>query len=165
MKSGLLLDVVVGKSSAILELLSCEDQSLLLWGNSLFVLDLCLHVGDGVIWLHIEGDGFAGEGLHEDLHGTTTKTKHKMESRFLLDVVVGKSPAILELLSREDQSLLLWRNSLFVLDLCFDIRDSIIWLHIEGDGLAGQSLHENLHGTTTETKHKMKGRLLLDVVV
>jgi len=33
-KSGLLLDVVVAKSTAILELLSCEDQALLVGGNT-----------------------------------------------------------------------------------------------------------------------------------
>ena len=38
-KSGLLLDVVVGKGSAILELLTSEDESLLVWGNSFLVLN------------------------------------------------------------------------------------------------------------------------------
>ena len=39
MKSWLFLDVVVGKSSAVFKLLSSEDQSLLIRGNTLFVLD------------------------------------------------------------------------------------------------------------------------------
>ena len=38
MKSALLLDVVVGESAAILELFSSEDETLLIWGNSLLVL-------------------------------------------------------------------------------------------------------------------------------
>ena len=38
-KSGLLLDVVVGKGSAILELLTSEDESLLVWGDSFLVLN------------------------------------------------------------------------------------------------------------------------------
>jgi hypothetical protein len=33
-KSGFLLDVVVAKSTAILELLSCEDQALLVGGDA-----------------------------------------------------------------------------------------------------------------------------------
>jgi hypothetical protein len=40
----LLLDVVVGKGATILELLSSEDQTLLVRGNALLVLDLGLDV-------------------------------------------------------------------------------------------------------------------------
>ena len=68
MESGLLLDVVVGESSAVLELLTGEDESLLIWWDSLLVLDLGLHVLNGVRWLDIEGDGLSGQGLDEDLH-------------------------------------------------------------------------------------------------
>jgi len=35
----------------------------------LLVLDLGLDVIDGIRGLNLEGDGLAGEGLHEDLHG------------------------------------------------------------------------------------------------
>jgi len=65
---GLLLDVVVGKSAAILELLAGEDQALLVWGISLLVLDLGLDIVDGVGRLHLKGDSLAREGLDEDLH-------------------------------------------------------------------------------------------------
>ncbi len=41
MESGLLLDVVIRKSSSIFQLLSCEDQSLLVGGDTFLVLDLC----------------------------------------------------------------------------------------------------------------------------
>ena len=34
---------------------------------TLLVLDLALHVVDGVRGLHLQGDGLAGQGLHEDL--------------------------------------------------------------------------------------------------
>lgn len=60
-----LLDVVVGESSAILELLTSEDQSLLVRGNALLVLDLGLDIVDGVRGLDLEGDGLARQGLHE----------------------------------------------------------------------------------------------------
>ena len=59
MKSGLLLDVVVGKSAAILELLAGEDQALLVRWDSLLVLDLGLDIVDGVGRLYLEGDGLA----------------------------------------------------------------------------------------------------------
>ena len=39
-KGGLLLNVVVRKSAAIFELLSSEDQTLLIGGNALLILDL-----------------------------------------------------------------------------------------------------------------------------
>merc|ERR1719408_769778 len=68
-KSGLLLDVVVGQSPAILQLLASEDQPLLVRGDSLLVLDLGLDILDRVRGLHLKGDGLAREGLHEDLHG------------------------------------------------------------------------------------------------
>jgi hypothetical protein len=54
-KSGLLLDVVIRESTAILELLSGEDETLLIGGNSLLVLDLSLDVVDGVRRLNVEG--------------------------------------------------------------------------------------------------------------
>ena len=47
-KSGLLLDVVVGQGSAILELFSGEDQALLVRRDPLLVLDLGLDIVDGV---------------------------------------------------------------------------------------------------------------------
>merc|ERR1719397_1007214 len=69
MEGGLLLNVVVGQSPAIFQLLADKDQPLLVRRDSLLVLDLGLHILDGVRRLHLEGDGLAREGLHEDLHG------------------------------------------------------------------------------------------------
>ena len=47
-KSRLLLDVVVRESAAILELLAGEDETLLVRGDTLLVLNLSLHIVDGV---------------------------------------------------------------------------------------------------------------------
>ena len=55
----------------------------------------------------------------------TTKTEHQVEGRLLLDVVVRKSAAILQLLAGKDQPLLIWGNSLLVLDLGLDILDGV----------------------------------------
>merc|ERR1712035_83110 len=120
MQSGLFLDVVIRKRASIFELLSSEDQSLLLRRNSFLVLDLRLDILDCVIWLDVQGDRLSREGLDEDLHGTTAKTKDKMKGRFFLDVVIRESSSIFELLSSEDQSLLLRWNSFFVLDFGLD---------------------------------------------
>ena len=65
-----LLDVVIGKGAAILELLAGEDQALLVWGNSLLVLDLALNIVDGVRGLDLEGDGLARQGLNEAIAKT-----------------------------------------------------------------------------------------------
>jgi len=58
-EGGLLLDVVVRKSAAILELLSGEDQTLLVRGNALLVLDLGLDIVNGIRALDLESDGLA----------------------------------------------------------------------------------------------------------
>merc|ERR1711876_37456 len=122
-----------------------------------------LDVLNGVRWLDIESDGFTSESLNEDLH-TTSESEDEMESGFLLDVVVGESSSILELLSSEDKSLLIGRNSFLVLDLGLDVLNGVGWLDIEGDGLSSESLDEDLH-TTSESEDEMESGFLLDVVV
>merc|ERR1711874_157136 len=87
-----------------------------------------------------------------------------MKGALLLDVVVGEGPSILQLLPGEDQSLLVRRNAFLVLDLGLDVLDRVARFNLQSDGLAGESLHEDLH-TTTEPEDEMEGALLLDVVV
>lgn len=65
--SSYLLDVVVAQSAAILELLAGEDQTLLIRGNALLVLDLGLDVVDGVARLDVEGNGLTRQGLDETI--------------------------------------------------------------------------------------------------
>ena len=43
--------------------------------------------------------------------GTTTKAEHQVQGRFLLNVIVGQSTTIFQLLTSEDQSLLIRRNT------------------------------------------------------
>jgi len=138
------LNIVVRKGSSILKLLSSEDESLLIWWNTFLVLDLSLDVLNSVGWLDIKGDGLTSESLDEDLH-STSESEDEMESGLLLDVVVGKGSAILELLTSEDESLLIWRNTFLVLDLGLNVFNSVSWLNIKGDGLTSEGLNENLH--------------------
>ena len=77
-------------------------------------LNLGFHVLDGVRGLDLEGDSLASKRLDKDLH-PTTKPKDEVEGRFLLDVVVRESTAILQLLPSEDQPLLVRWDSLLVL--------------------------------------------------
>jgi hypothetical protein len=108
----------------------------------------------------------AGKGLERGLDDTTAKAEHKVEGRLcsepisttcskrerktrtLLDVVVRKSAAILELLAGEDEALLVRRNALLILDLLLHILDGIRSLDLEGDGLAREGLDKDLHCTT-----------------
>ena len=69
-----------------------------------------------------------------------------MERGLLLDIVVRQRPAVLQLLAREDQPLLVRRDALLVLDLGLDIVNGVRWLDLEGDGLAGERLDKDLHG-------------------
>ena len=68
-----------------------------------------------------------------------------MERRFLLDVVVRHSAVILELLAGKDESLLIRRDALLVLNLRLYARDRVRRFHLEGDGLPGEGFHEDLH--------------------
>ena len=56
-----------------------------------------------------------------------------MEGRLLLDIVVRKGPAVLELLAGKDEALLVRGNALLVLDLAFDVVNGIAGLDFEGD--------------------------------
>jgi len=91
---------------------------------------------------HLLAVVLGGEGLERRLNDTTTETEDKVKSRLLLDVVVGKGAAILELLSGEDQALLVWGNALLVLDLGLDVVDGVGGLDLKGDGLARKGLDE-----------------------
>jgi len=64
-----------------------------------------------------------GVSLLLPLLRTTTETENEMKSGFLLDVVVDESAAVFELLSSEDEKLLVRWDSFLVLDLCFHIVD------------------------------------------
>jgi len=124
MEGRLLLNVVVRKSTAILELLAGEDETLLIGRDAFLVLDLGLDVVNSVRRLNLKGDGLAGKSLDEDLH-TTTESQDEMESGLLLDVVIRKSAAILELLASEDESLLIGGNTLLILDLGLDVVNGV----------------------------------------
>merc|ERR1712038_417999 len=151
MESRLLLDVVVRKSSAIFQLFSSEDQSLLIWWDSLLILDLCLDVFNGVRGLNLKGDCLSSEGFDKDLH-TSSQSENQVEGRLLLYVVVRKSSSILQLLASKDQPLLVWGNALLVLNLGLDILNGVRRLHLQGDGLASQGLDKNLH-TSSQSQH------------
>merc|ERR1719152_246853 len=162
-KGRFLLNVVVRKSSAIFKLLSCKDKSLLIWWDSLLILDLGLDVFDGVGWFDIKGDGLTSQSLDENLH-TTSESQDEMKGGLLLDVVIGESSSILKLLTGKDESLLIRWDTFFILDLGLDVLNGVGWFNIEGDSLTSEGLDEDLH-TTSKSEYQVEGRFLLDVVV
>jgi hypothetical protein len=135
----------------------------LIGGNTLLVLNLSLHILNGVGWLDVKSDGLTGEGLDEDLH-TSSESENEMEGWLLLDVVVWQGSSVFQLLSGENESLLIGRDAFLVLNLGLDVFNGVTGLHIEGDGLASQGLHEDLH-TTSKSEDQVEGRFFLDVVV
>jgi len=163
MQSAFLLNVIVRKSTTILKLFSSKNQALLVGRDAFFILNLRLHVVNGIGRLHFKGDGFTGESLDEDLH-STAKTKDQMKGRLLLDIVVGECTTILELLPCKDKTLLVRRDALLVLDLRLDVIDGVRRLDLECYGLAGEGLDEDLH-SSSEAKNKVKGRLFLNIGV
>ena len=68
-----------------------------------------------------------------------------MQRGLLLDIVVGECAAVLELLPRKNQTLLVRGDALLVLDLRLDSLNRIGRLGVQRNRLACQRLHENLH--------------------
>ena len=79
-----------------------------------------------------------------NLH-STAQAQNQVQSRLLLDVVIRKSTAVLQLLASKNQALLIGGNAFLVLNFGLDIFDGVGSLHIKSDGLASQSFNENLH--------------------
>ena len=61
-KGGLLLDVVVSQSAAVLELLAGKDQALLVRRDALLVLNLALPILSGIRRFRLKSNGLAGQG-------------------------------------------------------------------------------------------------------
>merc|ERR1719154_221445 len=121
-----------GDLAVVVNLVVLEDGELDL---PVLVLDL---LGGGVVLLLA-------------LLGTSPQPEDEVEGGLLLDVVVGEGPAVLQLLAGEDQPLLVRGDALLVLDLGLDILDGVRGLHLQGDGLPRECLHEDLHGADRPT--------------
>ncbi len=110
MKRALFLDVVIRERAPVLQLLAREDEALLVWRDTLLILNLRLHVVDRVRRFDLQRDRLARERLHEYLH-PSAQTQHQVKRGLLLDVIVRKGTSIFELLPGEDQTLLIGRDS------------------------------------------------------
>ena len=65
------------------------------------------------------------EDAARDLAVAAAKAEHQVQGGLLLDVVISKGAAILELLAREDEALLVGRDALLVLNLRLDHVDGV----------------------------------------
>lgn len=65
-----------------------------------------------------------------------------MQRGLLLDVVIRQRATVFELLAGKDQTLLIRRDALLVLDLGLDVVDRVRRLDFEGDGLASEGCRE-----------------------
>ena len=105
-------------------------SNLLLWSDITVMTTLSLSAVDGLNWKsgitlsanHLFALEFSSEGskIRLDLHGshtTSSESQNQMEGGLLLDVVIRESSSIFELLTSEDESLLIWGNTFFILDL------------------------------------------------
>ncbi|KAF9002319.1 hypothetical protein BDQ17DRAFT_1203729, partial [Cyathus striatus] len=52
----LFLNIVIGKGATILELLPCEDETLLVGGNTLFILNLGFDVINSIRRFNLQGN-------------------------------------------------------------------------------------------------------------
>ena len=87
-----------------------------------------------------------------------------MKGRFLLNVVIGKGTTVFKLFSGENETLLIGRDALFVLDLGLDVVDGVGGLDFKGNRLSRESFDKDLHATT-ETEDEVESGFFLDVVV
>jgi len=141
MESRFLLDIVICKSSTIFQLLTSENQTLLVRRNTFLVLDLLLDILNCVTRFNIQSNSFTSQSFDENLHSTTTsKSKNKMESRFLLDIIISKSSTIFQLLTSKDQTLLVRRNTFLILNFLLDILNGITGFNIQSNSFTSQCL-------------------------
>lgn len=79
-----------------------------------------------------------------ELH-SSSQPKNQVQGAFLLDVIVRQSSPVLELFARENESLLIRRNALFVLNFGLDAFDGVRRFDLQRNGFSGESFDKNLH--------------------
>ncbi len=68
MQRALLLNIVVGERTAVFKLFAREDETLLIGGNALLVLNFGLDGIDGIRGFNLKSDCFTGECFNKYLH-------------------------------------------------------------------------------------------------
>jgi hypothetical protein len=71
MESGFLLNVIIGEGSSVFQLFSGKNKSLLIGGNSFFVLDLGLDVFNGIRGFDFQSDSLSSKSFNKNLHSSS----------------------------------------------------------------------------------------------
>src|SRR5260370_601243 len=90
MKCRFLLNIVIGECATILELLASKDEALLIGRNSLLVLDLCLHVVDGVGRFDLKSDSFPSQPISRNPISSRFASTRNRSTHVLTQTHVGK---------------------------------------------------------------------------
>jgi hypothetical protein len=122
----------------------------LLWTQLVGVTTLSLTAVGSSWWqsgVTLSADGLltvvlGSKSLQRWLNDTTSQSENQVESGLLLDVVVRQGSTILQLLTSKDQSLLVWWDTLLVLNLRLDVVNGVRGFNLQGNGLTGQGLNE-----------------------
>ena len=85
-----------------------------------------MHAGIALTADHLILVILAGQDNKIGLNDATAEAKDQMEGRLLLNVIVSQSAAILELLTSENQTLLVRGDSFLILNLSLDILCKIL---------------------------------------
>ena len=72
-----------------------------------------------------------------------------MKSRLLLNVVVRQSSTVFKLLTSENKTLLVRRDTFLILNLGLDIVNSVGGLHLKSNSFTSESLNKDLHDGVT----------------
>ncbi len=76
-----------------------------------------------------------------------------MQGAFFLDVVVRKRTIVLQRFSSKDQTLLIGRNTFFILDLSLDVLNAVGGLNVKGDRFPCEGFDKYLHILWSETEN------------
>ena len=87
-----------------------------------------------------------------------------MECRLFLDIVVWEGSSVFELFTSKDESLLVRRDSLFVLNFAFDVFNGVRSVNVKSNCFSSEGFDEDLH-STSESEDKVECWLFLDVIV
>lgn len=68
-----------------------------------------------------------------------------MKCGFFLNIVVCQCASVLKLFSSEDESLLIRRNTLLILNLLLNVLNAVGRLHLNGDSLPRERFDKDLH--------------------
>ena len=72
---------------------------------------------------------------------SSSQSQDKVESGFLLDVVISKGSVVFQLFSSKDESLLIRWDPFFVLDFLFYVLDGIRSFNFKSDGFSSECLY------------------------